>query len=252
VNDTAVRVQDIPSITHREGIELAATEYRRFGDVVHQLDPDDWERPTVCDQWDVRGLVAHNVGAVEANSSLREQAHQMRAGRRIAKDKGYGHWIHGVTELQVRERAAAGPDELVARWDAAWPRALKSRRRFPPFLRPLPLDFGPPLGKRPMGSYLIDVVLTRDIWMHRIDLCRAVGLVPVLTADHDGRLLADMVVDWQRVHGHGFRLELEGPAGGSYAAGIDGEVLRIDGLEWIWILSGRGTGSGLLKKELPL
>ena len=28
--------------------------------------------------------------------------------------------------------------------------------------------------------------------------------------------------------------------------------LTIDAVEWIWILSGRGTGTGLLEKELPL
>ena len=45
---------------------------------------------------------------------------------------------------------------------------------------------------------------------------------------------------------------LEGPAGGTYSRGDGREELTIDAVEWIWILSGRGTGTGLLEKELPL
>ena len=252
MNDTITRVEDIPPITHGEGMELAATEYQRFGDVLSALAPDSWHRPTVCTAWDVRELVSHNVGAIESQASLREQSHQMRLGRALAKEKQYDHWIHGVTEIQVRDRADVTPEELIARWQGVTPKALRSRRRFPPFLRPFRLDFGPVLGKRPIGSYLMDVVLTRDVWMHRIDLCRAVGMEPVLTPEHDGRLLADMVADWKQVYDHSFRLDLEGPAGGTYVSGEGGEELRIDAIEWIWILSGRGSGSGLLTKELPL
>jgi hypothetical protein len=36
--------------------------------------------------------------------------------------------------------------------------------------------------------------------MHRIDICRATGRQPVLTAGHDGRLIADMVADLAGVH----------------------------------------------------
>jgi hypothetical protein len=103
-----------------------------------------------------------------------------------------------------------------------------------------------------MGSYLMDVVYTRDTWMHRMDLSRAAGLDAVLTREHDGRLIEDMVAEWAHVHGHSFVLHLEGPAGGTFVSGDGGDELTIDAVEWIWILSGRGTGSGLLEKELPL
>jgi hypothetical protein len=94
--------------------------------------------------------------------------------------------------------------------------------------------------------------MTRDVWMHRIDLCRAIGIEPVLSAGHDGRLIEDMVADWRQVHGHAFVLELEGPAVGTYLSGKDGEHVRIDAIEWIWALPGWGTGTGILAKELPL
>ena len=101
-------------------------------------------------------------------------------------------------------------------------------------------------------GHLLDVVLTRDTWMHRIDVCRAVGVDPVLTPEHDGRLIEEMVAEWTKLYGLSVVLHLEGPAGGTFVSGDGGEELRIDAVEWIWILSGRGTGTGLLEKELPL
>jgi uncharacterized protein (TIGR03083 family) len=254
VTTTAIAVSDITIIGHTEGMKLAEAEYRRFGDLIATLSADEWATPTVCTGWDVRAMVVHILGEAESNARMREFAHQMRKGRALAKANGYEHWIHGVNEVQVAERSHLTTDDIVRQWEAVWPKALKGRKRTPPFVRPLrPLDFGPVLGRRSIG-YLMDRVLTRDPWMHRIDACRAIGREPVLTPEHDGRLIADMVKDWADTHGHAFNLELTGPAGGHFVNGTGGEQLTIDAIEWIWILSGRGDGThtGLLAKELPL
>jgi uncharacterized protein (TIGR03083 family) len=252
VKSTMMHVEDIASISHREGMALAETEYQRYTDLLQQLQPGDWSKPTACTAWNVKQLVAHVLGFAESNAAVRVFVGGMRRGKKRAAEKGYDHFIHGMNEVQVEEREHLTPTELVARWTAIWPKALKGRKRFPPFLRPLPLEFGPPIGKKPMGSYLMDVVFTRDTWMHRIDICRAVGLDPVLTSDHDGRLVEDMVAEWARVHHLAFTLHLEGPAGGTFVSGSGGDELTLDAVEWIWILSGRGTGTGLLEKKLPL
>jgi uncharacterized protein (TIGR03083 family) len=252
VKDTLVRVDDIAPINHREAMELAEAEYKRFTDVLDQLQPDDWSKPTVNTDWNVKQLVAHNLGFGESNASFRVFAKAMRAGKKRAAEKGYDHFIHGTNEVQVEEREHLSPAQLVERFNTTWPKALKGRRRFPPFLRWIPLDFGPVIGKQPMGSYLMDRCFTRDTWMHRIDICRAVGLDPVLTPEHDGRIIEDMVAEWTRLYELDVTLHLEGPAGGTYVSGDGSEELTVDAVEWIWILSGRGTGSGLLEKELPL
>jgi uncharacterized protein (TIGR03083 family) len=252
MNDTMVRVEDIAPIRHREAMELAETEYRRFTDILGQLQPDDWDTQTVNDAWNVRQLAAHVLGFADSNGSMRENAHAMRLGRKRAKEKGYDHFIHGVNEVQVEEREHLTPAELVTRWSDAWPKALKGRRRFPPFLRWIPVDFGPVIGKKPIGPYLMDVCYTRDTWMHRIDISRAAGLDPVLTPEHDGRLIEEMVAEWAKLYDLSVVLHLEGPAGGTFVRGDGGDELTIDAVEWIWILSGRGTGTGLLEKELPL
>ena len=252
MKQTIVQVGSIAPIRHREGMELAETEYKRFADMLQQLQPADWSKQTVCTDWTVSQLVAHVVGFAESNASFRVFVNAMRHGKKRAAEKGYDHFVHGMNEVQVEERQHLTPADLVSRWSDMWPKALKGRKRFPPFMRPIPVDFGPPVGKKPMGSYLMDLVFTRDTWMHRVDICRAVGIDPVLTPDHDGRLIEDMVAEWTRLYDLSVTLDLEGPAGGTFVSGGGGEHLTIDAVEWIWILSGRGNGTGLLEKELPL
>ncbi|HEY6277755.1 MAG TPA: maleylpyruvate isomerase family mycothiol-dependent enzyme [Streptosporangiaceae bacterium] len=248
---TTTDVRAIPPIRHDEAMELAAAEYQRFTALLGSLAPGDWNASTVCDRWDVRAMTAHVLGAAEACASLRENMHQMRLGRRVQRQLGLGHIVHGANEVQIRERAGLGPAELIDRWASAVPRALRGRRRFPPFLRPVRISFEPPLGKRSL-AYLMDIVYTRDVWMHRLDIARATGHQPILTAGHDGRIVADMVADWAGTHHHAFSLRLTGPAGGSYTSGSTGPALDIDAIEWAWTISGRAPGTGLLALSLPL
>jgi uncharacterized protein (TIGR03083 family) len=252
VRSTVTSVADIYPIDHKEGMALAETEYRRYTDMLEGLRPEDWDLQTVNTDWSVKQLTQHVLGFAESNASFRVFVKDMLAGKKRANLKGYDHFIHGMNEVQVEDREHLTAGELVAQWKATWPKALKGRRHFPRFMRSIPLDFGPVIGKKPMGSYLMDVVFTRDTWMHRIDTCRAVGLDPVLTPDHDGRLIEDMVAEWTSLYDLSITLNLEGPAGGTYVRGTGEDELTIDAVEWIWILSGRGTGTGLLEKELPL
>lgn len=244
-------VHDIPPIRHDEAMSLAAAEYQRFGALLRGLAASDWDTPTVCAGWDVRAVAAHVLGAAEACASVRENARQLHLGRKAQRRLGLGHIVHGANEVQVSERADLDPAALIARWDQAVPRALRGRRRFPPFLRPVRIGFEGPLGRRSL-AYLMDIVYTRDVWMHRIDICRATGRQPALTPAHDGRLIADMVADWASTHHHPFSLHLTGPAGGTYAAGSDDPPLAIDATDWAWTVSGRARATGLLANPLPL
>jgi hypothetical protein len=100
--------------------------------------------------------------------------------------------------------------------------------------------------------YLFDVGFTRDVWMHRVDLARAVGKPLDLTAAHDGRLVADIVAEWAATHGEPFDLLLEGPAGGRFRSGNDSEHIVIDAVEFCRILAERAHGDGVLRHPLPL
>lgn len=245
--DTAMAIESVPLLDRARAAVLAEAEYERFADLVRSLD-DDWTRRTDCPAWDVRAMVAHVLGAMESHVSPRELVHQLRAGGRAAGDRPL---IDGITEVQVAERAHLSTSRLVERLTATAPRAARARRRLPAPLRRIPLkqDVGGVMETWTMG-YLYDVIYTRDTWMHRTDIARATGRPLVLTADHDGRVVADVAAEWARRHGRPFRLRLTGPAGGTYVAG-DGEEITLDAVEFCRILSGRGSGTGLLAQPVP-
>lgn len=105
---------------------------------------------------------------------------------------------------------------------------------------------GPVVEKWSLG-YLIDVIYLRDMWMHRIDTAQATGADLVLTAEHDGCIVADVVAEWARRHGRPFELELTGHAGGTFSTGSDGgEHTVMDAVDFCCLLSGRGEATGLL------
>ena len=87
--------------------------------------------------------------------------------------------------------------------------------------------------------------------MHRVDVARATGREMELTAEHDGRIVADVVAEWARRHGMPFILTLTGPAGGTYVSGDNSEHITIDAIEFCRTLSGRATGAGLLTHVVP-
>jgi hypothetical protein len=100
-------------------------------------------------------------------------------------------------------------------------------------------------------GHVFDVILTRDTWLHRVDLARATERPLELTAAHDGRIVADVVAEWARRHGEPFALHLTGPAGGRFVHGGGGPELSLDAVEFCRILSGRAPGEGLLTRQVP-
>lgn len=241
---TTTDVRSIPPVDHDEAMDLAATEYERFLTVVRALSGDDWSRPTDCTLWDVRAMVGHNLGNIEAGASMREMAVQQLKALRRSRREGTTA-VDGMTAVQVDARAGLTTGELVARLERAMPKAVDGRRRTPSVLRhKARFDMGEGR-RRPLGD-LIDRIYTRDVFMHRIDVSRAIGRELELTADHDGRIVADVVAEWAANHGAPFDLTLTGPAGGHFVAGSGGEVLELDAVEYCRIMAGRAEGPGLL------
>ena len=230
---------------------LAEEEFRLFADLVASLTPEEWATPTDCARWDVRKMALHILGSAEAQASVREFAHQLRRGMPLNKEIDSHHWVDGLNELQVRERDHLSNAELVAQLAAVGPKAVKGRWGTPPPARYVPVPFGPPIGWAPL-KYLLDVGFTRDVWAHRIDIHAVINRPMQLCADHDGRLVADIVAEWASIHGQPFELVLDGPAGGKYRQGVDGERVEIDALDFVRTLAGRLPGTGVLSNPLPL
>jgi uncharacterized protein (TIGR03083 family) len=247
-----VDVSNVARITHNEAMAITAVENQRFADHLRRLTAEDWTRPTDCELWDVKDVVAHIVGSAAGQASPPEFARQVLRGRPLRREIGAQYWWDGMNEVQVRERADHTSDQLIAEWDFRSERALRSRTRLPRAISSLPLLGLPaPVGRQPL-RYLFDIGFTRDVWAHRIDIAVATSTSFEQDASHDGRLVADLVAEWSGTHGESFILELTGPAGGTYISGSGGEQVSLDAIEFARIVSGRGTGTGVLRHPLPL
>ncbi|MFL6100501.1 MAG: maleylpyruvate isomerase family mycothiol-dependent enzyme [Actinomycetales bacterium] len=250
--------QPRPSALPRDkAMRLAATEYQRFAAAVAELGPQDWARRTDCPAWNVHEMVAHVVGMAYMVTSRRENGRQ-RKGALTRRTEGVP-FIDWLTAYQVERFGPNPPAELARLAAVVAPKAARGRKRVPGFVRrrsmPLPQLVGAVPEQWTLG-FLIDTVLTRDTWMHRVDLARATGQPMVLTAEHDGAIIADVVAEWAERHGAPYRLTLTGPAGGiwssgSAAAGTVGEELTLDAVEFCRLVSGRGTATGLLTTAVP-
>jgi uncharacterized protein (TIGR03083 family) len=242
-----------PALDRPIAMRLAETEYARFLDLLRSLSGDDWATATECAPWDVRDMAAHVLGMAEMAASVREQRRQTKAAAARHGQRG-GLFIDALTGVQVAERATWPPQQIVERFAARAPKAAKGRRRAPGLVRrkqmPVLQDVD---GRREAWTFgfLIDVILTRDPWMHRIDISRAVGAEPVLTADHDGVLVADVVTEWAARHGQPYSLHLTGPAGGQWSQGTGGPELELDAVEFCRAVSGRASADGLLATQVP-
>lgn len=247
---TPTIVEEIVPITRPEAEVVARTEYARLVEQLRSLGPDDWLQPTDCPLWDVRAMAGHSVGMMTDFTSLRSVMRRMRAATKQAKRSGVPV-IDAMTAMQVDEHAPLSTTELIARAEEIGPRAARWRATAPGLLRRMPMK--ETVGGEPETwriGFLLDTILTRDPWMHRVDISRATGIDLVLTGEHDGRIVADVVAEWARRHGQPFSLALTGPAGGEFTSG-DGEHITIDAVEFCRILSGRAAGTGLLSQEVP-
>lgn len=226
-------------------MHLAETEYQRVVVLLEGLSAQDWAKPTDCPAWDVRAMAAHMLGMAEMSASIRESMRQVKAA-----EKRGGVFIDALTALQVDERADMSAAGIAARYAEVSSRAVKGRRRMPWFVRRQKMGQAQQInGRDEMWTlgFLSDVIMTRDPWMHRVDISHATGAPLVLTADHDGVLVDDVVTEWAARHGRPFTLRLTGPAGGTWGEG--GPELEFDAVEFCRALSGRGTAP--LDTEVP-
>jgi uncharacterized protein (TIGR03083 family) len=239
-------------------MRLAAAEYARCAAVFRSLSPAQWAMPTDCPAWDVRQMAAHMLGMAEMAASIRESLRQQRKAAKAAKAAGPGGvYIDALTRLQVDERADWTPERITARFAARGPKAAAGRRRTPALVRRRTMPVVQELngvGEPWTFGYLIDVILTRDPWMHRLDIAAATGTAPLLTAGHDGVIVADAVAEWADRHGKDFELTLTGPAGGTWKAGAHGPSWTLDAVDFCRAVARRPasiTLDELLNTEVP-
>ncbi|MEO8908414.1 MAG: maleylpyruvate isomerase family mycothiol-dependent enzyme [Microbacteriaceae bacterium] len=217
-------------------MRVASAEYARILTLLRDLDENEWATLTDCDPWTVRDMVAHLIGQAEATASIREQLRQLRAGN---THKGDGELMPAVNSAQISARSGLSSIERVDLLADAAARGVRARSALPAAVRMLQLPLPAPWRWTSFG-YLYGPIYTRDAWVHRIDICAATGREMVLTAEHDGLIVADLVAELGAGSGkgRGANVDLTGPAGGHFGTG---SALAYDAIEFCRALAGRSS-----------
>lgn len=207
----------IAPISRTEIDVLALEEWKRLLAFVETLDAGDWSRPTACTAWSVRDMIAHQAGAYAAYASFPEFRRQYLnppPKNRLPEDL--------INEIQIADRQHKTNAELISEIRAKGERTIANRHRVPFFLRAV--SFPRPDGTKLNLGYMLDIIYSRDTWMHRIDLARATDREMKLTREHDGRIVELVVRDVYtqlapKLGGSALDIELTGIAGGAWRIG---------------------------------
>ena len=243
----------IPGLTHQEAMKMAAEELTRFQALIESLADEDWNQQTACSLWTVKDVVAHQAAHVRSVISLREFMQQVNPGVMRPYRKNGMNMLDAMNQAQVDLRRDHTVDQLIVEIrDTAQP-SLQGRDRLPGFVRSLVLPLPGFDEPRSLG-YLFDVIYTRDMWMHRIDICHATGKKMQLDSYHDGRIVALAVKDLAEkskrgLHGRAALLELTGAAGGSYQIGENSTpqaTIQMDVFTFAVLTSGREKAANVL------
>ena len=248
-NEGAIEAAAISPLGHDEAQDLFVAEVGRTTELLRTLSPDDWRSQTDCPAWDVRQMYLHVLGAHESGASTRELVHQLWASSRYRRAHG-GPPHAALSYVQVAERESLTPADLTSRFEKAGLAAARSRRRMLAPIRAIRMNADPDYEKWSLG-YLNDTIYLRDLWMHRVDATRATNRPMILTPEHDGRIVADIVAEWTRRHDKPTTLELTSQAGGTYVSHGGGERVTLDAVEYCRILAGRAPAQGLMTTQVP-
>lgn len=245
MNETVIDARQLTRI-HRDtdAGSIGHAVYDDLSQLLESLPEDAWNADTVCEGWTVAHIVRHIVGAAKSHISTRELVRQAIAGNRRKGEFG-GSALDATNEIQIGDHAGLPPTELVAEVTRLGPLAVGARMAKPKWLRRIGVP-NPIAGNMPSGvattlrlGHLFDVVLTRDIWMHRIDIARATGSELTL-GPTDRRVVEDIVAEWLGMQPNALELTLTGPIGARYRSGTDGDSITMDAIEFTWIMAGRG------------
>jgi uncharacterized protein (TIGR03083 family) len=243
------RVQNaatISALTHRESGHLATIELQRLLELLKTLSDIDWSQPTACPLWNVREMVAHLTGTTASYASWTEFKRQNDTSVLRPYMKRGMTRLDAMNQVQVNDRANVDSAALLDELQVIGPQAIRTRQRLPWLLRAVRFPFGKPLGFVPIG-YLTDLIYTRDMWMHRLDICRATGKPMVLTREHDGRVIDLVLRDLAltlgpKLGGQSIMLILNGEIGGAWRIGksaTPAATFEMDVIDFTLLTSGR-------------
>lgn len=236
----------IAPLSHDEAAAIASLELERFLALLDALTGDDWERPTYCTKWNVRQVVAHVAGSHARFAHWSEFERQMSSEvQRPYREAGLNP-LDARNQIQVDDRRDALPADLIVELRAVGPRSIEVRRGIPDLLRAGRVRM--PIGEVAIG-YVTDTLLTRDMWMHRLEIGLATRHGMAQTVEHDGRIVALVLHELAEkllpsLAERSVVYELSGPAGGHWRIGENPEpsaTIAMDVLDFNLLASERPT-----------
>lgn len=240
----------MPISRSTDAAEVASAVYAQLATLLQRLEDADWDRPTECEGWTVADVAGHLIGAMKANAKVREMLRQQAYGARHG-GQHQDNPLDALNALQVADHRSLTPAERVEAVRSLMPAAVAGRMRLPSLIRRISVPIaqtGSTQGMPPrlnLGTAM-DVVYTRDAWLHTVDIARATGRDLDLGTPVNERVVADVVRDWASRHGQPVDLVLTGPAGGHFATRAPGTHLELDAVEFCRTVAGRVPGTGLL------
>jgi len=186
----------------------------------------------------VRDIVSHVIGSMDEAVHLRVLLRHVLAARRRYPSMNA---LDGTNGVQIDDRRNRSEQQLIDELVRLAPRAVRARRRVPGLVRRTKPPSGFAMPPDYTFGHVLDVVIVRDVWMHRIDIARACGR-EFTSIETDAEVVAQVVRDLARHWtGSALLLELTGARGGRWLIG-EGEPVataRIDTAAYGRLLSGR-------------
>ncbi|GAA1605996.1 hypothetical protein GCM10009804_72640 [Kribbella hippodromi] len=220
---------------HRDS-ELAA-----WHTLLASIEGDEWTRRTVCDEWDVADIAGHLIGQAEDVNRMLSFPRRYRKAKRVYPEVVR---IDAHMMVQADEHRGTPPAELRVLFDQVWAKATRKISKNPELFRRVSLSMEGFDDVRLSLGYIQDILLARDLWMHRDDVCQALQR-PFDAGPYAVDLVAQVMYDVIDGPYWGDRpaveLELTGPGGAIYQLGRDEPVGRasVDAVAYMRTLSGR-------------
>lgn len=215
-------------------------EISAWHDLLASIEGDEWHRRTVCDAWDIADIAGHLIGQAEDVLRPLSFPRRFRKGKRVYPGipRFDAHMM-----VQADEHRGTPPAELRASFDTLWARATRKISSNPELLRRMTMQVDD-VPRMSLG-YVRDILLARDLWMHRDDVGQALGR-SFDAGPYAGELIAQVIYDLEAAGPFwGERpavvLELTGQGGGTYRLGRGEPVGRAttDAVGYMRALSGR-------------
>ncbi|WP_329002466.1 maleylpyruvate isomerase family mycothiol-dependent enzyme [Kribbella sp. NBC_00709] len=217
-------------------------ELQAWHEVLASIEGDEWRRRTVCDEWDVADVTGHLIG--QAEDVLRPWSFPLRDFK--AKRKYPDNvLLDAHMMIQADDHRGTPPAELRALFDRRWAKATRRISSSPELFRRMTVKLeGIPGFERLDLGYIQDILLARDLWMHRDDVCQALGR-PFDAGPYAEEIVAQVMYDVIDGPFWGERpaveVQLTGQGGGTYQLGRGAPVglAAVDAVGYMRTLSGR-------------